>query len=1058
MAYELSYAEVPFALDRPEVLELIERRIPLEDLRETLPRPHWPGRTLAGLALPSWPERPRLRIGDFFYPSGASRWAEFHGLASTTQLAAMKAIALPEGGPPIAAAFILKADPSDGDALASGGIETELWMLPPRPLAIYDPLLEGLWLVTLVDERYYGQFRAATTRPADDDGVTWTDLLEDLATALDIDLDHSAINAAYGFPPEDSPFWAGNESAALLLDAAAWNVGRLVVRNLDGTYSLQTPVEAEAAAATNRALAIPIAGGDALAADPGEEQSRATPAVLPATVTVTFPKFVTNGGWVDGRDERDWIRKGFGYGDVYSKEITLADAGYDYAGHPGTWPIRDTARAYYDLIDDDDPTNQADLDALALQLATDFYDAQSLTGLDEVYPGIRAWEPEGLHDLLWVYRGNWACTRVARKPWNFGVMEMQHRLGDPGLGDECCVQFVKVTSATTDNGRYPGRIRVYDPTDNTAVDGAYVWVYPGPGEEPATLAADTIYPAKEIGEATGDADPETRPVFRVLAEDDGYIPAKLTGASGSAYSWTEQEPSPGGGWADKVGGRSGVFDLYERNLLRGLPVDGSVFVWIYPGAGDFRFEWDYPLVEESDGSPSIKASKIRFDTAAGFTVTADPVDGHAFVTIATIDSLIVQELDEDPSVEQTTTINFDQDTGLQVEETTSHVATVTMNLTVEEVGSLATTTATQVATLYIDTDTGLTIGESPHEATLFMNLTIDELVGADVASQVRHIILDDDSGLTVVETDANEATISMNLTVKEQDGSPSYTKIKTITFDQADGFVLTQPNANEVRIDLNPATFSLTVREQDASPSYTGINTITFDQADGFVLTQPGAGEVRIDFVGAGTSLTVSEQDTTPTLTPITHISFDNHDGFIVANPAPGPGSTVIANVDLNLDNYDHAISWHASATHTFNASCTWVAGASCTWDGGGAGTFTVNRDASFTADVSVGGDFEATGNTAVFDNTTFEVKNAGSSVLLIDSQTVEVVADLGVGGVILGSTSVRANDAGGASVFQIRQGGVVHDGIDATVGYRKDDGVTNGTLTFRGGILTASV
>lgn len=433
MAFELSYAGVFFPLDTPDVMEIIESRISLRDLKEIVPiqdQPVFPNFKLAGAAIPNFLTRPDPRIGTFFYPSGASRWAEFHGFATTTQVAAMKKAALTNLATP--QTFKIRSDNPVGDPLAQQGVSTAMYLLPPRPLVVFSGQLEGLWLITLVDERYYWQFRDAGKQQISAASSTWANLFTSLATALGITLDTGAINSVYGIPAEDSPLFSNFENAAVLLDAAAWNVGKLVVRNFDGTYNLRTPAESTDVAQQNRAgVSFVLAGGD-IFQEEGNAEAPSQNAILPATVTVTFPRFVINGKFVDNRDSRDHSTPS--YGDVYSKIVSLADAGHAiYSGHSGTKTIHDSARAYYNAASDPSPANQADLDALALQLAKDYYDAQ-LSGIDQVFPGIRAWEPEGVDDLIWTYRGAATWTRIQRMPWNYGVSELQHDLSTIGGG------------------------------------------------------------------------------------------------------------------------------------------------------------------------------------------------------------------------------------------------------------------------------------------------------------------------------------------------------------------------------------------------------------------------------------------------------------------------------------------------------------------------------------------------------------------------------------------------------------------------------------------------
>lgn len=445
MAYGCSFAGVRFALDTEEVEALIERFIPFRDLRQTLSHRAPRSRNLDGIAAPYWPARHDLKLGQFFYPTGAARWAEFNSLMDTASVTLIKQTAYESSSAPVRAPFSLIADcEPPPDAASAGGITTDLYLLPPKPLSSLGGPANGLWLITLVDERYFWQYRNAGLRHITGSD-TWTGLLTTVASALGITLAQGSIDAGFGNPAEDSQLYSNHENAAVYLDALAANVGKLVVRNLDGTYKLETPVEAQAASEGNRSVAARMAGDRAL---DGLNQSGP---ILPSTVTVTFPRFVTDGDFVDPRDPRDWITPS--YGDVYVKVVNPGDAGLptSFLPHVGTHVIRDTARAYYVTEGSSTPTNQSSLDTLAVLLGTFYYRCQ-LAGTDDIYPGIRAWTPEGANDLLFTYRQRYSSTRAQRKPYNWHFTDFQHRFGDPGSNPPsggACPLTVRDTTPTT---------------------------------------------------------------------------------------------------------------------------------------------------------------------------------------------------------------------------------------------------------------------------------------------------------------------------------------------------------------------------------------------------------------------------------------------------------------------------------------------------------------------------------------------------------------------------------------------------------------------------------
>jgi hypothetical protein len=211
-----------------------------------------------------------------------------------------------------------------------------------------------------------------------------------------------------------------------------------LVRAYDGTYSLIKTANAAALAAANRPPTPRYRAFGGNIYDP-KEQGIIQPwinAALPESVTVTFPKYNnTLGKYVD--PERTGFFTKDSYGEIYAIDVTLAMLGSPYSNYEGfaeTKTMQDTCKAL--LLSDgaSTPTNLATLQALAMQLAQDYYDYQ-LQALDEAYNGIRDWSPEPLNDIIFDYLPpNLVQTRVVRKPWDFQVDQMQHHVPSNGNG------------------------------------------------------------------------------------------------------------------------------------------------------------------------------------------------------------------------------------------------------------------------------------------------------------------------------------------------------------------------------------------------------------------------------------------------------------------------------------------------------------------------------------------------------------------------------------------------------------------------------------------------
>ncbi len=432
----------------PDLIEEIDRMMPmryLQDFQE--PGDDYPGRNLGAIALRSPSSNSPgtdLRIYDWYYPPTASRWSVFRGLMTSSMV---KAVNGATRGGALPATFTMKNVPLSpfNSQPSNYTISTSMFVLPPRPIGEDGSIgsLDGLYLVTLVDERYFAQGTPATVRV--DQNTTWDDLIAQLANELGIVLTYSAIPINYSRPSSDSQLWCNQETASLLLDAVAYNIGRTVVRNLDGSYVLLNPAESQTRSNNNRgnsSKVVRMAGGDIFSSGtriPAGNLTDFRNSVVPANVNVTFPKYIQGNDpvphFVNPRTtpQRPSVWYEESYGDVYNVSVPISSGGVNVSGLIGVseYTIQTTAKALYSgeilaasgMI----PVNQSGLTALAMQLSRNYYASQVMVALDEVYPGIVNWLPEGFHDIIWTYsvKEGRACTRVMRTEWNASIRSMQ---------------------------------------------------------------------------------------------------------------------------------------------------------------------------------------------------------------------------------------------------------------------------------------------------------------------------------------------------------------------------------------------------------------------------------------------------------------------------------------------------------------------------------------------------------------------------------------------------------------------------------------------------------
>lgn len=347
----------------------------------------WPGTLTGGPVLDATPDLQRpVEIGCLWWPWGASRFAHAHFVVGDAQLAAIRSVVF-RGGAESAAELVM----DDGDVQ----VRTDLWMLPPRPLAQVGT--GGMWLLTLVDDRYWwaGEPLELTTA---DCAAGWLHLYATIGAALGVTIDADPIASAYG-TVAPAAYASLYRPLPQVLDAIAFSVGQRIVRRLDGTVHAQNWKTAKTSVAAQLAAAGPKYAGGSFALTTPDQAG-----LVPESVEIVYPG--------DGAYPRDRYA-------VASILATLALP--EYAGPPATvgTPWTRTLHRYEVAIYGAaaTPVNAAALASLTIQAATDWYDWQ-LAALDQQFAGLEDWTPEGLHNIEWRQARGRIVTRVARGVYN----------------------------------------------------------------------------------------------------------------------------------------------------------------------------------------------------------------------------------------------------------------------------------------------------------------------------------------------------------------------------------------------------------------------------------------------------------------------------------------------------------------------------------------------------------------------------------------------------------------------------------------------------------------
>lgn len=403
----ITYGSVPLCDVTPRVALAIEEAISPRDVLEFERQP-WPGKNRLGWTWPanlSLQERP-VRVGTLWWPTGAMRWAVGHFLATDKQLQAIRSQVYANGSYQ-SLPLVLSQENAAGTTVSS--ITTNLWMLPPRPLwqvTALNSYERQLYLVVLVDDRFWWETTSTGSIVVADQVTTWAQLYSALGTALGITINYDAINSAYLTPA--STLSAQYERAANMLDAVAYNVGQRVVRALNGTVYAYNVSSSQAQVKTNLANGWPVEAGGQFNFSTTVPPSDVN-ALLPSTVQLTFP--IVN----------DVVPTGTVQPETASTATVL---GGIVTGNGKTQTWHDTAVA---VETGGVLQNGTDLQNLTTQFATDWLQYQT-GALDVKFAGIKPWAPEGLSDWIeWIYRGGEdQATRVQRPTFNDLTEELLH--------------------------------------------------------------------------------------------------------------------------------------------------------------------------------------------------------------------------------------------------------------------------------------------------------------------------------------------------------------------------------------------------------------------------------------------------------------------------------------------------------------------------------------------------------------------------------------------------------------------------------------------------------
>jgi len=446
---KITFAGVPLLLEDPgfEFQVWLERTLSLHgltlfggggssDLVEGRQRPRDGD---VGLPVPNYStyQPPEWRINTLWWPTGAGRHAIGLFLASQSQLDQIVAATQST------AAKTLIIDDGTTTRTNAGSVSTTMYLLPPVRVTNVTSAAD-CWLLCLVDERYFWQFKSTGDLTIDTE-TTWAQLFTLLGTALGVTINHNTLDAGFG-RPDEVELLRKFDNAGLLLDAVAASVGLRVIRRTNGAVDAQFHDTAASSLASRLAISDFLLGGGNAASEP-----RRT--LHPEDVRVIFRK--TIGGMVPSLTDGLW-----------EETVAASAVSEGLATSAGESKLFHTSA--FANVDADTPslaTNATEVTALAEAIATAFY-AWLAGQYDTSWSGVKDLVVNGYDDWVWwhvAYQNrvehallqrrdpDQLCdlpiairdqdystfTRVRSQPANFGVTSQLQQIGDrPEAGGE----------------------------------------------------------------------------------------------------------------------------------------------------------------------------------------------------------------------------------------------------------------------------------------------------------------------------------------------------------------------------------------------------------------------------------------------------------------------------------------------------------------------------------------------------------------------------------------------------------------------------------------------
>jgi hypothetical protein len=415
----LTFAEQPLLLDwKDQIRDYLDRYVPQAfhtlfcptppafTNGEWVPKHHI--RAHVGIPYANWTPPTDLRLNTLYWPSGASRWGYGLFLADSARMDKIKAKLLADGQDQMLR-FTTDHWPKWETAL-----DVKMRMLAPIQLPTGPGHGDQLYLVPLVDQRWFWQWRDAGSLEIEEDD-TWLQLFAQLEHQLDATMITDWPDGQF-YQPNITEFCRSYHNAAMLLDAAAWSTGMRVSVGFDGTVHVKDPTLDSFRLGKNQETVDFVAGG----------KTTTYHNQLPNHIRIVFPRSDDQGIDVDP--------DGRVYALTYAvKDILTLIAG---PGKPalevreGPYMPDGTCETYFTsmvanfAVDGEFvpavPWNRQFMLYLAEKASTHIVEWRRHHAYDQAFPGLELWTPTGFDDWIEIhFDPETPVTRVRSMPYNW---------------------------------------------------------------------------------------------------------------------------------------------------------------------------------------------------------------------------------------------------------------------------------------------------------------------------------------------------------------------------------------------------------------------------------------------------------------------------------------------------------------------------------------------------------------------------------------------------------------------------------------------------------------